>query len=375
MKTEAEKLEETVVAIYDAARIGTAWGDALATISDLFDANTATLFARNIRTMEGQSVGVGLNVGVNENDSREYFQVWGRRNPFVNARAQWIAGEIKTDEQMLARSELIKTAYFNEYMRRFEADRVLHLSIATLDQTHYSISLSRSDKVGAFDHAEIKRGEALMPHLQRAVATALELEKTYAFQRAAAALLDEQPRGVLFVDRGMRVVFANASALRMAEASDAFRIRNNRIVVVDPAAADKFGRVLDDAINPASHSSRRSGMARLPRSNGGRDYLATVSALDRAPSAFDAARPQAIVAIADPDAGLVNAQSRLRELYGLTSAEARLAERLALGESPEEAALALGVKLSTARWHLASILRKTNSKGQAALMRIVAALR
>jgi DNA-binding CsgD family transcriptional regulator len=56
-------------------------------------------------------------------------------------------------------------------------------------------------------------------------------------------------------------------------------------------------------------------------------------------------------------------------LFGLSAAEARVAERLMLGESPEQAAASLGIKISTARWHLASLYRKTGTRSQAQLMR------
>ena len=64
----------------------------------------------------------------------------------------------------------------------------------------------------------------------------------------------------------------------------------------------------------------------------------------------------------------------LSELFGLSAAEGRFAERLMLGESPEEAAAALNIKVSTARWHLASLYRKTGTRRQAQLVRLLMSL-
>ena len=54
--------------------------------------------------------------------------------------------------------------------------------------------------------------------------------------------------------------------------------------------------------------------------------------------------------------------------------EASLAQRLMMGESPEQAAQSLSIKISTARWHLSSIYRKTGTRRQADLVRILLSL-
>ena len=45
-----------------------------------------------------------------------------------------------------------------------------------------------------------------------------------------------------------------------------------------------------------------------------------------------------------------------------------------MGDSPEQAAAFLEVKTATARWHLASIYRKTGTKRQVELVRLLLAL-
>jgi DNA-binding CsgD family transcriptional regulator len=61
----------------------------------------------------------------------------------------------------------------------------------------------------------------------------------------------------------------------------------------------------------------------------------------------------------------------IRQLFGLSVAETRVAERLMMGDSPEQAAAFLDIKMSTARWHLASLYRKTGTSRQAQLVRLL----
>jgi DNA-binding CsgD family transcriptional regulator len=60
--------------------------------------------------------------------------------------------------------------------------------------------------------------------------------------------------------------------------------------------------------------------------------------------------------------------------FGLSPAEGRLLARLVSGETPAEAALALGVTLATAKTHLAHLLAKTGTARQADLRALVARL-
>ena len=64
-------------------------------------------------------------------------------------------------------------------------------------------------------------------------------------------------------------------------------------------------------------------------------------------------------------------EGRLRKLFDLTPAEARLAQRLACGDSVEEVAQALHIKMTTARTQLAAIFAKTDTRRQAKLVAIL----
>jgi DNA-binding CsgD family transcriptional regulator len=78
--------------------------------------------------------------------------------------------------------------------------------------------------------------------------------------------------------------------------------------------------------------------------------------------------PMALVLVADPDVTPIPPKEMLAQLFGFTAAEMRVAERLLMGDSPEQAAAFLHGKTATARWHLASIYRKTatNRRGTGA---------
>ena len=60
-----------------------------------------------------------------------------------------------------------------------------------------------------------------------------------------------------------------------------------------------------------------------------------------------------------------------RQLFDLTDTEAKFASALASGLSLTEAAVAQGVRISTARTHLARIFQKTNTRQQSQLVSLL----
>ncbi len=94
----------------------------------------------------------------------------------------------------------------------------------------------------------------------------------------------------------------------------------------------------------------------------------------RAQFSSEAARPTAGVP-PSPVAGWARlgdlpapSERALRSVYHLTPAEALLAQGLAVGESLEEVARRVGIRITTARTQLASIFAKTATRRQTKLV-------
>jgi len=98
-----------------------------------------------------------------------------------------------------------------------------------------------------------------------------------------------------------------------------------------------------------------------------------VPVTDRAPSNL-ALLTQTASAAADLETVLalpMPSETSLRQLFNLTAAEAKVAQRLACGDSIEETARHLSIKPTTARTQLAAIFAKTDTRRQARLVAIL----
>ena len=78
-----------------------------------------------------------------------------------------------------------------------------------------------------------------------------------------------------------------------------------------------------------------------------------------------------VVCITDLEAGVNLPEQRLRDLFGLSPAETRVALALFEGLDPRHAAERLGVSFYTVRGHLVRIFDKTGTHGQADLARLM----
>jgi DNA-binding CsgD family transcriptional regulator len=77
----------------------------------------------------------------------------------------------------------------------------------------------------------------------------------------------------------------------------------------------------------------------------------------------------AIVLISDPHMPRKPSTSMLRQLHGLTYAEADVLARMTVGSRLDEIAKELGISVQTVRTHLKAIFTKTGTSRQAELVR------
>jgi len=108
----------------------------------------------------------------------------------------------------------------------------------------------------------------------------------------------------------------------------------------------------------------------VPRSSGKRALTLVVRPL-KAPSTQYPTGPTAVVFILDPQLSIAAAETDLRQLYGLTSTECRLANLLLEGNSLDECGSLLGIRRSTVRMHLRHLFAKTGVQRQSELISLL----
>jgi len=179
-------------------------------------------------------------------------------------------------------------------------------------------------------------------------------------------------RAAIALDRFGSVLDVNPPAATIL-AGDDINMVGQRLVMRDRRARSVFNGFLDrlrtatdlDALAVAPIVIRREG--RLP-------IVIRVLPVDGAArSPFLGAR--AILILSGVDEGEAEQLAVLRQAFGLTPSEAKIALYLADGKSLEEAAQEMAIAHETTRSHLKSIFRKTATHRQGELVALVARLR
>ena len=106
----------------------------------------------------------------------------------------------------------------------------------------------------------------------------------------------------------------------------------------------------------------------VPRSGGKRPLTLLIRPTRLAASSADPKTPAAVIFILDPELPVDAAESELRQLYGLTSTEARMANLLMKGKTLDDCCEQLEIRRSTARTHLQHLFEKTGAQRQSELV-------
>jgi len=190
---------------------------------------------------------------------------------------------------------------------------------------------------------------------------------------AAEAVLDKLNRGVVIFDADGRVLYANDAAMRAAHASEAISIVEGRLGFGDPAAQARFEAFLqqgrergDGGIGQSSVVMRVvTGAARPP-------YRVLLSPLATTGDSCSAGQPaQHVLMIYEPHGERHFPRRILRELYGLSDAEADLTLLLFQGESLDAASQRLHISVNTAKTHLHHVFVKCDVHSQGELLQLL----
>ena len=232
------------------------------------------------------------------------------------------------------------------------------------------ITLHRTRQLGDFDDGQIARFNFLLPHIERAVRLSFQLGTLGAFRRATMALLDGNERAVIFLDRKGRVLFANKAASELTSRGDGLSLSPDGLSLANAGEQRRLDRLIAAALAP-SVARPSDGMMLAGRPSGKRPFSILVSPIRVPENIMTDVTPAICITLTDPQALTAMPQAALRDLFGLTRSEARLAARLAQGDALVQAAKILGLTYATVRAQLAAIFKKTHTNRQGELVHLL----
>jgi DNA-binding CsgD family transcriptional regulator len=173
--------------------------------------------------------------------------------------------------------------------------------------------------------------------------------------------------GVMVTNCSGEVQHANRTAKQFLAAQDGLDLTPRGVLFAlqerNLQARDSLQRAIQGELPESIHI--------VSRPSGKRSFTLFVRSLHGTQASNDSQSAAALVLILDPEPPAQSAEIELRQLFGLTSCEARLANLLMNGEPLSECCDRMGIRSSTARMHLGNLFAKTGVKRQGQLVSLL----
>ena len=357
----AERALRLIARLYDAAADASQWAPVLLEVTDAVGGAAATLLAGDT----GAAPAIVVPLGITSEALRDYNNYYVRRDNRLHEALARPVGTLATHEHLrLTDSWFESTEFCNDFLKPWG---LFYMAGAVLlsGPRFASLGIHRPRSSGDFEDEELRTLELLIPHLQNALRLHFRL---MAAESAAGALERLSVAAIVVDDRG-RIVANNHAGREVLRKGDALRSEQNLLTAANPQDDAPLRTALADAIATATAIGFGGArMLRLHRKDGSA-LIVSLSPMRSGPLA--PWRAGAVVFASDASCVPVPPLEALREIYGLTPAEARLLSALAVGDSVREAAGRLGIREQTARTALKSVLHKTGTRRQSELIRLV----
>ncbi len=295
-----------------------------------------------------------------------YFSLDPKRPMFDNRKVGFLFNDIDHfDDDFVNRNP-----FYQEFSRPVDSRHTLDMLLSRTPSQEVYLASMRSPRQGHYDSKAV----AIFRQASRHFANVAKLRKTIITAERSANHakmgLDALAFGIIVLDGSALVVTANSVAVKACASAQGLSLVKGRL--------SAHSASVDQSLNRAIHEILANGASagitlRVPRPDDQAWLISIVPLPASSPLAVQNA-PSALVLIGDGSLGRGIRREDLIAIYGLTMAEAELAMLLGHGDSLSEAADHRGVKISTARSQMHSILQKMQIQRQADLTRILAAM-
>lgn len=348
----------------------------------------ATLWPKALEAATGLVGGVGATIEIAERDSFQHlvFHAWGVPEPQELAYLNHYAplsprfppevlrqrpGEINWDYRVLDETGIEHNAFYMEFLAPFDMRYFVGGMLKTGPSEFGAFAIQRSARNGHADAAQIRLMRLLVPHASQALDVTRRLQKAAGVRRSFEQAFDWLIDGVALLDTEALVTYANPAFEAIACAGDGIGLRERRIEFAGPKARQRFAEALRAVT--LFRDGNPDGRGRdfpVARRSGAPAYLVSVRVLSATTEdPGRGGRALALVLVSDPQNVRGPAATLLREVLGLTGAEAALAQALQNGVAVNDYARSRSISLNTVYTHLRRIKEKTGCRRTAELIR------
>lgn len=350
--------------IYSAVDRPELWPEVAERIASASTGESTALFAR----FPTDSV-IGL-ARFQSGSFEEYADYYSNVNVWMNrCDERFPESTVRYSHLVIEDSELEATEFYADFLRRWKMYYSFGIKVPLGDHPAAYISCQRPKAKGPFEEIDGVIYQTLLPHLQRALMLHFKLSQADARTRGLEGALEAFSHGVLGLDRNGRVIFCNLPADVVLRSGHLLRISKQMLVAADKTQNARLQALISGATAAGAGFGLSAGGWIALEDNDAR--LSVAISPIRSPLPGYPGHLAALVYLTDPATKPLTKAEALRALYGLSPSEARVADLLCAGLDAKEISNHLGMTLETARFNVKRILKKTGTRKQSELVRMM----
>jgi hypothetical protein len=289
--------------------------------------NTASSYMMAVHPEQGNVTVAGGGLDFNPEPSHLYNQHNGANGPHAAPTMANPRVGIIQAEKLVNRTDLFRSELYNEVLRPYNLEHMVLLSCGSAEEAGL-FPTWRSPKQGPMDSASLHLLEALLPHVQTALRLRTKVMDSNASDLFSDAALDAMSIAALLVTGKGRVRYMNKLAASYLRRGDGLRLHKNVLAASDSEENEELALLIAEAVaNDRNGQEPGSGGGAIRVSRAGTQGVLQVTVIPVPEQKRIAASGSfALVLVSDPSSLSKPRAVLMRQLYGLTLAESRLAE-------------------------------------------------
>ncbi len=370
MENSNDMLPDVISGAYDAILDPSHWDDTLALAAQFVGGVAASLFSKDAASKTGS---VAYSYGIDPHYTQLYFDKYVKLDPATTGHLLAEIEEPVATADFIPYEEFLETRFYREWAR---PQGLVDFVSCVLDKSTTGAALFgvfRHEDDGVVDDEARDRMRRISPHIRRAVTIGRVVAASQAEAATFSDVFDGLSAGMLLVDESRRIIHANAAGRRLL-ATDDFLVASHGRLLARDGSIEKALRSALIAAGNGRLSAGTGSIAVPPVAEDRERHIVHVLPLTSAASrrAGFGSAPVAALFVHKAGIDVPSLPESIARHFNLTPTELRVLLAIVdVGGGPEVAE-ALGVADSTVKTHLHRLFRKTGTRRQTDLVKLVA---
>ncbi|TVO76748.1 helix-turn-helix transcriptional regulator [Sedimenticola selenatireducens] len=373
-KTTGPEIADLLGRLYDAALKPELWPQFLEHLAGHLDGRSAAL--RVLDTTQ-PSLSHSATWNFTDEENRRYRDYFIQVDPFYRLLRRQPQIGMQLSHHAVSDREYAQSEFYSDFFRHTDRFYAAGGFVMRDSQRALLLGIQRSRQRGPFDEHDRQLLHSIAPHLKRAADLTRLLAREDALVAGSCEALDRLEIGVLLLSESGALLWANKRAEQALSGDYPLDISGGQLKACAGHEQAALRRLVSEVVamgmgrdHPGSNALRLLGD---PENHQPLVLLGVPVSRETASFWCPTERTAAILYIGSPAEQRRFCHDRLRQLFGLTPAEARVTELIANGLELKRIAQRLGSSQHTVRSQLKSIYQKTGTGRQGELVSLITA--